>query len=75
MGDFKAKVGNGVTAYVTGNYGLGESNEKGDAVKDRCKSKNICIMNTMFKHHKRRLRTWQSPGDRSRNQIDYICEK
>ncbi|MCT5353406.1 hypothetical protein LZK34_32790, partial [Pseudomonas aeruginosa] len=30
------------------------------------------IMNAWFQHHPRRLYTWVSPGDRSRNQIDYI---
>ena len=29
-------------------------------------------MNAWFKEHPRRLYTWKSPGDRSRNQIDYI---
>ena len=29
-------------------------------------------MNTCFRHHKRHLYTWKSPGDRVRNQIDYI---
>ena len=29
-------------------------------------------MNTCFKHHPRHLYTWKSPGDRARNQIDYI---
>ena len=29
-------------------------------------------MNTGFRHHKRHLYTWKSPGDRERNQIDYI---
>ena len=28
--------------------------------------------NTLFQHHPRRLWTWMSPGDRVRNQIDYI---
>ena len=29
-------------------------------------------MNTWFRHHARDLYTWKSPGDRARNQIDYI---
>ena len=29
-------------------------------------------MNTCFRHHKRHLYTWKSPGDRIRDQIDYI---
>ena len=34
--------------------------------------KHLFVANTKFKHHKRRRYTWISPGDRSRNQIDYI---
>ena len=30
------------------------------------------MMNTQFRHHPRNLYTWKSPGDRARNQIDYI---
>lgn len=37
-----------------------------------CIDNNLSITNTRFKHHKRRLYTWKSPGDRYRNQIDYI---
>ena len=29
-------------------------------------------MNTFFRYHPRHLYTWRSPGDRVRNQIDYI---
>ena len=29
-------------------------------------------MNTWFQYHPRRLYIWISPGDRARNQIDYI---
>jgi len=33
---------------------------------------NLFITNTNFKHHIRRLYTWQSPCGQYRNQIDYI---
>ena len=33
----------------------------------------MVTMNTWFKEHPRRLYTWKSPGDHSRNQIDYIA--
>ena len=47
-------------------------------VKNGCndviqRTKNVVIMNTWFKEHPRRLYTWKSPGDYSRNQIDYIA--
>ena len=37
-----------------------------------CKANNLSITNTHFQHHPRRRYTWISPGDRARNQIDYI---
>ena len=35
----------------------------------------LVIANTWFPNHKRKLYTWISPGDRVRNQIDFICVK
>lgn len=35
----------------------------------------MTIGNTIFPHHPRRLYTWRSPGERVRNQIDYIMIK
>ena len=32
----------------------------------------LVVTNTIFQQHPRRLYTWTSPGDRVRNQIDYI---
>ena len=37
-----------------------------------CKENKLVVMNTMFQQHPRRLYTWKMPGDRYRNQIDYI---
>ena len=72
MGDLNAKVGCSEEKGVTGKFGLGTKNERGETFIEWCKVNNICIMNTMFQHHKRRLYTWKSPGDNTRNQIDYI---
>jgi hypothetical protein len=33
------------------------------------------ISNTMFQNHKRRIYTWERPGDTARFQIDYITTK
>ena len=33
----------------------------------------MIISNTWFQNRKSRLYAWRSPGDRTRNQIDYIC--
>ena len=65
MGDLNAKVGESCTGNVVGDFGLGERNKRGE-------SWDQVIMNTFFGHHPRRLYTWRNPGDRVRNQIDYI---
>ena len=72
VGDLNAKVGRGRSGEVVGNYGLGQRNERGDRWMEWCESWEQIIMNTFFRHHPRHLYTWKSPGDRVRNQIDYI---
>ncbi|XP_072048767.1 craniofacial development protein 2-like [Amphiura filiformis] len=76
MGDMNAKVGEGEDKKCgIGKFGLGDRNERGDRLAEFCCANNLAIMNTCFKHHKRNLDTWKSPGDRYRNQIDYIMMK
>ena len=73
MGDWNVKIGgNRPSNNYIGKFGLGMRNERGDRLADFCASNNLVITNTTFKHHPRRLYTWISPGDRIRNQIDYI---
>ena len=72
IGDLNAKVGCGRSGEVVGDFGLGARNERGDKWVEWCESWSQIIMNTYFKHHPRHLYTWKSPGDRARNQIDYI---
>ena len=72
MGDFNAKVGSECTDEITGNYGLGERNDRGERLVQFCQEENMTIYNTLFQHQKRHLYTWTSPGDRIRNQIDYF---
>uniref|UniRef100_A0A0L8I0S1 Endonuclease/exonuclease/phosphatase domain-containing protein n=1 Tax=Octopus bimaculoides TaxID=37653 RepID=A0A0L8I0S1_OCTBM len=73
MGDWNAKVGKSITdSSSLGQHGLGEKNERGQDLVDLCITNNLVIGNTIFQHHPRRLYTWTSPGDRFRNQIDYI---
>ena len=72
MGDLNAKVGRGRSGEVVGDFGLGVRNERGDKWIEWCESWNQVITNTYYKHHPRHLYTWKSPGDRARNQIDYI---
>ena len=72
VGDLNAKVFRGRSVEVVGKYGLGQRNERGDRWVEWCESWGQIIMNTFFRHHPRHLYTWKSPGDRVRNQIDYI---
>lgn len=70
IGDFNAKVRTEKNE-VTGCFGLGERNERGNRLVQFCRDQGFGIANTMFQHHKRRLVIWTSPrGDM--NQIDYI---
>ena len=49
-----------------------DRNERGHRWVEWCESWGQIIMNTFIRHHPRHLYTWKSPGDRVRNQIDYI---
>ena len=74
MGDLNAKVGeNG--RHQIGKFGFAERNESGDRLAEFCHVNNLVITNTLFDHHERNLYTWISPGDRYRNQIDYIMTR
>ena len=74
-----AKDGKEKEGKIAGSYGLGKHNERGEKVIEFCKNNDLCIANTMFKHHPRHLYTWTAPkGDETetkyeyRNQIDYL---
>ena len=73
IGDLNAKVSSETDGRTVGPHGTGERNEHGEKWVQWCDSKNIIIMNTWFKEHPRRLYVWKSPGDCSRNQIDYTA--
>ena len=76
LGDWNAKVGREATQSVTGGFGLGERNDRGEYLIDFCVFNNLAIMNTFFKMHDRRLSTWTSPDKKTKNQIDYvICQQ
>ena len=72
MGDLNAKVGKEKYETIVGNHGLGKRNERGERLIQFCNETNLSIMNTFFQQPDRRLYTWKSPGDVTRNQIDYI---
>ena len=72
MGDFNAKVGSARKEDIVGPWGLGDRNERGERLIDWCRLNEFMVSNTWFENHPRRRYTWISPGDRTRNQIDYI---
>ena len=65
-------MGRGRYGRTVGPYGIGDRNERGTRWVEWCEAKGMVIVNTWFKEHPRRIYTWKSPGDRARNQIDYI---
>ena len=82
MGDLNAKIGKGEidhivgkhghVFHIVGKHGLGNRNERGEKWIEWCTANSQVILNSWFKQHERRLWTWKSPADRTRNQIDYI---
>ena len=66
MGDWNSQVGEGREGKTIGDYGLGKRNNRGDRLVEFCEQHNLMAANTWFKHHKRRIYTWTSPGNRSR---------
>ena len=72
MGDLNAKIGQGREGDLVGNFGLGERNERGNRWLEWCEQWQQVILNTWYRQHPRFLWTWRSPGDRYRNQIDYV---
>ena len=72
MGDLNAKLGSERVEDVVGPFGLGNRNERGDRLAEWCVENEQVVMNTFFKQPPRRTWTSMSPGDRTRNQIDYI---
>ncbi|XP_055371845.1 uncharacterized protein LOC129605874 [Condylostylus longicornis] len=69
LGDFNAEVGIEETRNVTGSFGLGNRNERGERLVEFCQEKRLQIMNTLFSLPPRRLYTWKSPQDNDENII------
>ncbi|GFO37891.1 craniofacial development protein 2-like protein [Plakobranchus ocellatus] len=74
MGDFNAKVGTDKVddIDIVGKHGLGIRNERGEKLIEWCQTNNIIVGNTWLQQPPRRKWTWKSPGDETRNQIDYM---
>ncbi|GFS03925.1 craniofacial development protein 2-like [Elysia marginata] len=72
MGDFNAKVGNERIEDTVGPHGIGDIKARGELLKELYGEHDYFITNTWFQNNPRRWWTWMSPGDRSKNQIDFI---
>ena len=66
LGDWNAIVGELKEQGVTGAFGLGKRNEKGNRLIEFCKERNLIIVNTMFSQPERRRYTWTMPRGRAR---------
>ena len=74
MGDFNAKIGNDNTSVerTIGTHGIGQLNQNGKRLLELCEVSDICISNTTFQNKDIHKVTWNSPDDRTKNQIDHI---
>ena len=74
MGDFNAIVGGqtNTSERVTGCFGLGQRNERGDTLVEWATSKNFKITNTQFQKNAGTRWTWRSPDGQTKNEIYYI---
>ncbi|XP_068085323.1 craniofacial development protein 2-like [Anabrus simplex] len=75
MGDWNAVVGQGRDGSTVGKFGLVQRNERGSRLVEFCTDHNFVLVNTWFKHHKRRLYPWTRPVVTGRYQIDFIMVK
>lgn len=72
IGDFNAKVGGIDQQNVIGKHSNLKrgSNKRGERLVSFCMQNSLMITNTFFRH--RRQWTWNSPGSKTQNTIDYI---
>ncbi|XP_063585381.1 craniofacial development protein 2-like [Penaeus indicus] len=60
LGDMNATAGNEKILNVTGNYGLGNRNTRGEMLVDFCMRNNLTLTNTLFKNNQRRRQRYKT---------------
>lgn len=74
MGDFNAKIGMPTTTekLITGKFGYGKRNNRGQQLIEFAFQNKLTIMNTIFKKDHKSKWTWISPDKKTTNEIDFI---
>ena len=75
QGDFNAKVGPDAYdnwAGTVGQYGTGNTNDRGLRLLEFAGSQRLTIANTLYPHKLSRRTTWHAPNRKTHNQIDFI---
>ena len=75
QGDFNAKVGPDAYenwAGTVGQYGTGDTNDRGLRLLEFASSQRLTIGNTLYPHKLSRRTTWHAPNGKTHNQIDFI---
>ncbi|XP_026681174.1 craniofacial development protein 2-like [Diaphorina citri] len=75
LGDWNASVGEGKVHGITGDYGYGRKNDRGQRLIDYCNGRGFIITNTLFQQPMSRRYTWTKPGRKEKYQIDYIITR
>ncbi|KAL0860435.1 hypothetical protein ABMA27_009824 [Loxostege sticticalis] len=73
-GDFNAKIGTRAddSETIMGNFGYGDRNSRGAMLIDFLEQHKLYHMGSFFQKRPERKWTWLSPGQRYKNEIDYI---
>jgi endonuclease/exonuclease/phosphatase family metal-dependent hydrolase len=75
IGDWNSVVGDESYRNTVGPHGQRRKNHMGQMLINFCERNGLIVTNTWFRKPKRRLYTWNAPGDWSRHQLDYILMK